>query len=116
MNVAEKIAKRIDEVDTAKKKAFEGIANCRTSDALSSLAGHVAHLEGRQRCLYDVQHSWGHKPEPGYLAVLLAGRVAQGADDGWSGRGNDLQRCKHDGYCEETRYWIQACEFAQGMA
>jgi hypothetical protein len=115
INVAEKIDRRIEEVKAATKAAFDGLVNCHTHEALSDVANHVAHLAGRRQCLEVLKQSWNHKPEPAHLLLMVASQFTHGADDSWSGRGNDNKRCKHDGYCEEGRYWLSAIEFNMGL-
>jgi hypothetical protein len=114
MNVKDKITSRTEDVRTEMHRAWESIGLCKTADALSDLTNKIAELEGRLALLYTIERCWQHKQDAARLLAWLAGDIARGADDKWSGRTNDVKRSNFDGRCDEARRWISACEFILG--
>lgn len=89
------------------------------SRTLGQMVAHIANAEGAAEADLVVFHSmkaatlahagtggspW--KDAANMVIKELTEGVLRGADDEWSGRGNDLRREKFDGYRATARTWI----------
>ena len=73
---------------------------------LSNAVNAVAHAEGVAEVHYLKERMEANGVSPELIALELAGRMSHGADDSWSGRGNDVQRSRFDGFREAAQIII----------
>lgn len=97
----------LKELDTAVHQARIGLADAAVSVNVEQLGRHVdniAELEGVRDVVWRTL-KWLEHPEatPEKVAFRLLDHVAQGADDRWSGRGNDLKRTNFDAVRDTTQ-------------
>ena len=73
-------------------------------------ASYTAEADGRDRALGIFE---GAKPDISKEAALihLCGYLISGADDKWSGRGNDLKREIHDAYLQSAHRFLKAFRY-----
>lgn len=84
--------------------AAEDLGDAAVAERIGDQLVSLAKLEGQLKvyALVDSLYATYERPDAqvrGYLTQWLL----QGADDTWSGRGNDLKRAHHDGVRNATR-------------
>lgn len=77
---------------------IEEIEQDRTAEILAQTVNRAAGAEAVLRVSHDIEALWTNQPEDAERAVrsYLTGLLLRGADDSWSGRGNDTKRAAHD--------------------
>lgn len=73
-------------------------------DHLDRLVQRYAAEQGRTDARWAARSGLsGEQGSEGRARDLLTARLLRGADDEWSGRGNDARRSRFDGFREEAR-------------
>ena len=99
----------VEQANVAINQAREKLAQAAEAGMLRELSNAVnavAHAEGVAEVHYLKERMEDNGVSPELIALELAGRMSNGADDGWSGRGNDVQRSRFDGFREAAQIII----------
>lgn len=106
--------KNVVEANVAVNQAREKLAQIAEAGMLAELGNAVnavAYAEGVAEAHYIKERLEGNGKSEPIIALELAGRMSHGADDSWSGRGNDVQRAKHDGFREAAQRIVQKARY-----
>lgn len=103
---AETIAKNLEtanrDVAGCRQLLADRVTEGRRAEDLTTALNGLAQAEGAQRLWARLNQavenpSRGEEFNETVALRLVAGMLAQGADDSWSGRGNDVNRAHFDG-------------------
>lgn len=97
-------------VQSARQKVADVAAEGMIRD-LSNAVNNVAHWEGAHEAFFIKERLESRDVAPALIAMELAGRMGNGADDSWSGRGNDVQRSRFDGFREAAQSIIRDIQY-----
>ena len=101
--------------DALKLKAADAIEitghpyDWTSSEVWARFANELAKLEGAAYAYNELRHACGAATEieKSYLSEVALELLSKGADDGWSGRTNDVRRARFDGIrtaCASVRW------------
>jgi hypothetical protein len=112
MNVERRIAETNDRIEHLKSKLHDELAGTIDAFRLSDLSNQLAHQQGCLHTYRQFLKILGSREDQTKAVILIAAAVTHfGADDTWSGRGNDAKRSHHDGRLEALGYLLtQAAE------
>lgn len=94
-------------VESARNRLAEVAAGSALRE-LSNAVNAVAHAEGVAEVFGLVELMERNGASEVVISLELGARMGNGADDSWSGRGNDVQRAKHDGFRDAAQNIIRA--------
>lgn len=103
------IQERIADIERLRQKAQTQLPDMTITEAINA-GFEDKKLLGQSKCCYIMLKQL----EAGatYVNALLGvmDKLAEGADDEWSGRGNDLKRVEHDGFRYEARRFLDRAD------
>ena len=81
----------------------------QSAEDWAQFANELAELEGAAYAYNELRHACGAATEieKSYLSEVALELLSKGADDGWSGRTNDVRRARFDGIrtaCASVRW------------
>lgn len=91
-------------VAAAKKRLAEALTDDKHhAEDFATMANSIAHAEGRVQVRHEVRQALRMDATPVQINAELINILMRGADDTYSGRGNDNRRAHFDGVREEIR-------------
>lgn len=106
-------------IDGARKEMADVLAEGqRGADQMVYAFHGIAHAEGVAQARYmvrsiakaAVEAGWSEAEVSAKITDAMFDRASNGADDQWSGRGNDVKRAKFDGFMVEAKRWVDVAK------
>lgn len=96
-DLTKRLAKATRNLEYAHEAIAAKVAAGTDAKTLGGLVNDLARLEGEANAWAHMLNAASHEADVTGLQVRMMEMLAQGADDSWSGRGNDVQRSRFDG-------------------
>lgn len=89
------------------KRALTNSDEIVSAEALGQKVQAIAYEEGRSAVRYAYRNALAGGATVAKAKDHVVGLLLNGADDAWSGRGNDVKRSIYDGKCAEVQQIVR---------